>query len=73
MATIFCMRVSSESNHNTEPAGSLTRRSSLSCPLDGYIGANVAVAPGIGECGEASQACAFGPESESTRPTQRDV
>jgi len=67
------MRVSSEPNHNTEPACSLTRRSSLSCPLDGYIGTNVMMAAGIGECGEASQACAFGLESESTRPTHRDV
>jgi hypothetical protein len=67
------MRVSSESNHDTEPACSLTRRSSLSRPLDGYIRTYMMVASGIGECGEALQACAFGLESESTRPTHRDV
>jgi hypothetical protein len=59
VALIFGMRVSSESNHDTEPAGSLTCRSSLSCPLDSNIGANVMVTAGIGECGEASQAGAF--------------
>jgi len=73
VATVFGLGVSSESNHDTEPACSLTRRSSLSRPLDGYIGTDVMVVPGIAECGEALQACAFGLESESTRPTHCNV
>jgi hypothetical protein len=70
---IFCVSVSSESNHYAEPSGSLTRRSSLSSPLDSDIPANAVVSPGIEECGEASQACAFGLKGESTCATHRDV
>jgi hypothetical protein len=51
---IFCMRISCESNYDTEPAGSLTRRSTLPGPLEGDIGANVVLALGIRECGEAA-------------------
>jgi hypothetical protein len=73
VTTIFCMRVSSESNHKTESAGPLVRRSSLPGPLDGDIGANVMVTLGIGVCGEAPQVGAFRLEGEPARPANRDV